>query len=132
MSKAAKLKHATEAAREYVGKIGRAQHHFRDGSVGKLCLLDVSTKISHQETTSATNYWEDEAFDAALSKVVSARFAELSAAALVLMEQEFKAARIAEKEALLASLAEIEALEDEATLAHYQGMAREAELAGRN
>lgn len=114
MSNAANLKREVADAREYVGKIGRSQHHFRDLSVGRLHRLEVLSEINHQESTSATNYWKDKAFDLALAKVVRARFAELSAAALDLMEQEYKAARIAEKDALLASLAEIEALESEA------------------
>ncbi len=114
MSNAANLKREVADAREYVGKIGRPQHPFRDGSVGNLHRLEVASEIGHQEYTGSTNYWKDKAFDLALAKVVRARFAELSAAALELMEQEYKTARIAEKEAILASLAEIEALESEA------------------
>lgn len=114
MSNAANLKRDVAEAREYVGKIGRPQHHFRDGSVGRLHSLVVASEIGHQESAGSTNYWKDKAFDLALTQVVRARFAELAAAALELMEQEYKAARIAEKDALLASLAEIEALESEA------------------
>lgn len=114
MSNAANLKRDVAEAREYVGKIGRPQHHFRDGSVGRLHSLVVASEIGHQESSGSTNYWKDKAFDLALAKVVRARFDELAADALSLMEQEYKAARIAEKDALLASLAEIEALESEA------------------
>ncbi|NKF57515.1 hypothetical protein GO299_04706 [Ralstonia solanacearum] len=114
MSKSKELKQQLEAARTYTGKIGRAEPHFRNGSVGRLHLLSVSTKIAHQESTGAQNYWEDAKFDCALAAVVSKRFAELAAEALALMEDNYKQQFISEKSELLAKLAEIEALESAA------------------
>jgi len=111
MSKAAKIKRDTEQAREYVAKVGRPQHHFGKDSVGDLRNLEIDTQIHHQESSGSTNYWKDAAFDVALAKVVRSRFAELAAAALDLMQSEYSVARISEKEALLAQLAEIESLE---------------------
>ena len=111
MSKAANLKRAAEQAHEYVAKIGRPQHHFGGDCVGDLRSLAVKTEIHHQESSGSTNYWKDENFDSALARVVRGRFAELAAEALILMQSDYAQARIAEKESLLAQLAEIEALE---------------------
>jgi hypothetical protein len=111
MSQAAKLKRATEKAREYVAKIGRLQHHFGSGSVGDLRSVEVITQIHHQESAGSTNYWKDADFDDALARVLKRRFAELADEALDLMQADYAQARIAEKASLLAQLAEIEALE---------------------
>ena len=111
MEKVAKLKRAAEKAREYIAKIGRPQHHFGGDSVGDLRSVAVNTEIHHQESSGSTNYWKDADFDNALARVVRRRFAELAKEALDLMETEYAQARIAEKESLLAQLAEIEALE---------------------
>lgn len=113
MNKIEELKRGLVIAREYVGKIGRPEHHFRPTTFGRLHMLSVSTKICHQESPSATNYWEDKAFDSALAAVVSKRFKELAGEAIALMESRYKAEFIAEKGELLAKLAEIEALEAE-------------------
>lgn len=111
MTQAAKLKRAAEQAHEYIGKIGRPQHHFGGDSVGDLRSVAVKTEIHHQESSGSTNYWKDADFDAALGRVVRRRFAELATEALILMQDDYAKARIAEKESLLAQLAEIEALE---------------------
>ena len=114
MSQAVKLKRAVEQAHEYIAKIGRPQHHFGGDSVGDLRSVEVDTQIHHQESSGSTNYWKDAAFDAALARVVRGRFAELAADALALMQSDYAAARVAEKESLLAQLAEIESLESAA------------------
>lgn len=114
MSKAKELKKKIALAKEYVGKIGRPEHHFRPVTYGRLHSLSISTQIHHQESTGATNYWADKAFDTALAAVVSNRFPELAADAIALMERECNQALVAEKDELLARLAEIEALEKEA------------------
>lgn len=107
---AAQMKKAHANAVDYIGKIGRAEPHFRDGG-GKISTLTVKTGICHQAAPSATNYWDDKDFDEALTAVIRAEFGALAAAALALMDHKYKAARIAEKANLLAALAEIEALE---------------------
>ncbi|WP_419204353.1 hypothetical protein [Bordetella trematum] len=114
METAAQLKRAAADAHTYIGKIGRAQHHFGPDAAGSLHNLKVETQVHHQESPGATNYWNDRAFDAALARVIRQNFAPLAQAALDLMDADYKAARIAEKQSLLAQLAEIEALEAEA------------------
>jgi hypothetical protein len=110
---AADLKRAVEQATKYVRKVGAPQHHFQDGSVGRIHSLKVETEINHQESPSATNYWKDRAFDAALGTVIAAEFSQLAEKALALMAREYAMARVAEKQSLLRQLAEIEALEQE-------------------
>lgn len=84
----------------YLGKIGAPQPHFRDDSVGKLVSLTVATKINHQASPSATNYWTQEDFDAALAAVVRDEFDRLAAAALERMRLEFVQALASEEEEL--------------------------------
>lgn len=110
-NKSAQMKRDYMEAREYVAKVGKPEPHFRDGSVGRLHDLMVKTRVCHQAAPSATNYWDDTNFDAALAEVVRRRFGELSKEAIDLMESRYRESRIAEKDALLAQLAEIEALE---------------------
>jgi len=110
---AKELKRAVECARGYIGKIGRQQPHSPNGSVGKMTTLIISTEICYQERVGGTRYWGCNEFDVALAKIIRVQFSDLSKAALDLMEQEYKTARIAEKASLQAKLAEIEALEAE-------------------
>lgn len=110
-NKSAQMKRDCMEAREYVAKVGKPEPHFRDGSVGRLHALTVKTQVCHQAAPSATNYWDDTNFDEALAEVVRRRFEELSREAIDLMESRYRESRIAEKDALLAQLAEIEALE---------------------
>lgn len=110
-NKSAQLKRNCSEAREYVAKIGKPEPHFRGGAVGRLHDLRVKTQICHQAAPSATNYWDDSNFDEALAEVVRRRFGELSREAIDLMESRYRESRITEKDALLAQLAEIEALE---------------------
>jgi hypothetical protein len=108
----AKLKKAHEAAIEYVGKIGKAEPHFRgDNSVGRLHALKVQTEIAHQASPSGQNYWNDHDFDSALCRAVRLNFAMLANESLAIMRSDYEAKRISEKADLLAQLAEIEALE---------------------
>ena len=102
-----------QAAVKYTGKIGALQHHFRDGSVGKLTKCEVKTEICHQSHPSATNYWNDAKFDLALSEVIEERFTELAQAALDLLKKKADEALVAEKKELQDRLARIEALEKE-------------------
>ena len=102
-----------QAAVKYIDKIGAPEHHFRDGSVGKLAKCEVKTEICHQANPSATNYWNDAKFDLALSEVIKEHFAELSQAALDLLKKKADEALVAEKKELQERLARIEALEKE-------------------
>jgi hypothetical protein len=108
------LRDQLRIATEYVGKIGKPEHHFQPVTHGRLTKLVVTTEIGHQQSPSAQNYWNSAFFDAALAEVIRENFSDLSVQALELMAYKFKAARIAEKDHLLAQLAEIEALESAA------------------
>lgn len=110
---AKKLAQRLADARLYIDKIGKPEPHL-SGSVGRLVGIGIQTEICHQERPSATNYWKDGHFDAALSLVVQKQFPQLAEAAIALMQLNYEQARIAEKESLLAQLAEIEALEAKA------------------
>ena len=112
MSTTANLKRALHEAIDYVGMVGKNQPHLN--SVGKLHTLTIATEINFQHQPSTTNYWKNSAFDVALGMVVRKRFNELAGEALALMGADYKKAVLSEKDALLAKLAEIEALEKEA------------------
>ena len=102
-----------QASVKYIDKIGAPQHHFRDGSVGRLTKCEVSTEICHQASPSAQNYWGDAWFDWALSEVIKEHFTELAQAALDLLKKKADEALVAEKKELQERLARIEALEQE-------------------
>lgn len=111
MTKLQEMKRNLDNAKEHVAKVGRAEAHFRPTKYGKVSSLEVKTTICHQEYPSATNYWDDKAFDFALGQVVLGQWNELSSAAIGLLESQYALARIAEKDALKQQLAEIEQLE---------------------
>ncbi|MGF6208250.1 hypothetical protein [Pseudomonas frederiksbergensis] len=113
MSKSADLKKQLVEARGYIAKLTTAQH-FDDRKPGYLHTLDISTQIGFQASPSAQNYWKHKEFDAALEVVIRAQFPALAAAAIELMDSKYTQARIADKDELLAALAEIQALEDDA------------------
>ena len=113
MTNADNLYQQHQAAVKYIDKIGAPQRHFRDGSVGKLTKCEVKTEICHQAFPCANNYWSDDKFDCALSKVIKEHFAELSQAALDLLKKKADEALVAEKKELQERLARIEALEKE-------------------
>ena len=100
-----------QAAVKYIDKIGAPQLHFRDGSVGRLAKCEVKTEICHQARPSATNYWDDDKFDWALSEVIKEHFTELAQAALDLLKKKADEALVAEKKELQERLARIEELE---------------------
>ena len=100
-----------QAAVKYIYKIGAPQHHFRDGSVGRLIKCEVNTEICHQASLSAPRFWSDIEFDWALSEVIKEHFAELSQAALNLLKKKADEALVAEKKELQERLARIEELE---------------------
>lgn len=100
-----------QAAVKYIDKIGAPQHHFRDGSVGRLIKCEVNTEICHQSNPSAQNYWGDAKFDLALSEVIKEHFTELTQAALDLLKKKADEALVAEKRELQERLARIEELE---------------------
>lgn len=100
-----------QEAEKYIDKIGAPQHHFHDGSVGKLSKIKVSTEINHQASPSATNYWTNVDFDLALSKVLEQYFPELAQAALDLLKKKADESLVAEKKKLQERLAKIEELE---------------------
>lgn len=113
MTNADNLYQQHQAAVKYIYKIGAPQHHFRDGSVGKLTKCEVKTEICHQSHPSATNYWNDDKFDWALSEIIKGHFVELSQAALALLKKKADEALVAEKKELQDRLARIEVLEKE-------------------
>lgn len=98
-------------AQKYISKIGAPQLHYRNGSVGKLCKMQVFTEINHQASTGDTNYWKDALFDSALSEVIKKHFDELAVEALAYMKQKADEALIAEKKELQERLSKIEELE---------------------
>ena len=100
-----------QEAVKYIDKIGAPQHHFRDGSVGKLSNLKISTEINHQRSPSATNYWTNADFDLVLSEVIKQHFSVLAQAALDLLKKKADESLIAEKVKLQERLAKIEELE---------------------
>lgn len=110
--KADDLKRQWKDACEYVAKYGASEPHLR--SVGKLHRVDVTTEICHQDSPSAQNYWKSSYFDAALDDVIKLRFPELARQALSLMQVRYEDALRAEKDQLLARLAEIQAIEEQA------------------
>jgi hypothetical protein len=107
------LKKRWKMACDYVAMHGKTEPHL-PGSVGKLHNVEVETEIGYQAAPSEKNYWKSAYFDEALEKVVKARFPELAKAALEVMEGQFKAALVSEKDQLLARLAEIQAIEEQA------------------
>lgn len=102
-----------ENAVKYIQKIGAPQYHFRDGSVGRLSSLSVTTEICHQQNTGYNNHWKDSTFDAALSLAVKQNFQMLAEQALVLMKNDADNSLLEEKEVLKARLKKIEELENE-------------------
>ena len=111
MTDADNLYQQHQAAVKYIYKIGAVEHHFRDGSVGRLIKCEVNTEICYQSHTSSPNYWSDAKFDCALSEVIKEHFAELSQAALDLLKKKADEALVAEKKELQERLARIEELE---------------------
>lgn len=102
-----------ENAVKYIQKIGAPQYHFRDGSLGRLSSLSITTEICHQKNPSDTNYWKDQTFDAALSLAVKQNFQMLAEQALVIMKNDADNSLLEEKEVLKARLKKIEELESE-------------------
>ena len=113
MTNADNLYKLHQAAVKYIDKIGSPEHHFRDGSVGKLTKCEVETEICHQASPGATDYWNDAKFDLALSEVIKEHFTELAQAALDLLKKKTNEALVAEKKELQERLARIEVLEKE-------------------
>jgi hypothetical protein len=111
--KADDLKRQWKDASDYVAMYGKSEPHL-PGSVGKLHNVEVETEIGYQAAPSEKNYWKSANFDEALEKVIKAQFPALAKAALELMEGRYRAALVAEKGALLARLAEIQAIEEQA------------------
>lgn len=102
-----------ENAVKYIQKIGAPQYHFRDGSVGRLSSLSVTTEICHQQNSGHNNYWKDQTFDTALSLAVKANFVKLAKQALNIMKIAADNSLLEEKEVLKARLKKIEELESE-------------------
>lgn len=106
------LKKQWKDARAYVNKVGEIEPHLQ--SVGKLHKLLVTTEVAYQDSPGAQNYWKDAIFDAALADVIKSCFPQLAHHALSLMQTKYEDALRAEKGALLARLAEIQAIEEQA------------------
>jgi hypothetical protein len=109
MATADELFQKVAQAKERLAKIGRPEHHLH-GCGGTLATVTVKTTVCHQERPSATNYWDDEAFDFVLAEVVRAKFASLADEAIARMESRANKALIEEEAALRAKLAAIERL----------------------
>jgi hypothetical protein len=109
MATAEELFQKVSAAKDRIAKIGRREPHLREG-VGSLSTVMVKTTVCHQDSPSAKNYWEDEAFDFALAEVVKARFASLAEEAIQRMERRANTALLEEEGALRAKLERIEQL----------------------
>lgn len=110
--KADDLKRQWKDACDYIAKHGAPEPHFRRGSVGRLHKVDVETEICHQASPGAQSYWKSSYFDAALDEVIKRRFPELAAEALAYLKKKYEDALRAEKDQLLALLAEIQAIEE--------------------
>jgi len=110
--KADDLKRQWIDAAKYADKVGKREPHLSE-SVGRVHRVDVTTEICHQESPSAQNYWKDTNFDAALDEVIKRRFRDLADEALSLMRKRYEDALRAEKDQLLARLAEIQAIEEQ-------------------
>lgn len=95
-------------AQEYVGKIGKPQLHFRDGSVGKWASISVKTEIHHQANSGNQNYWNDTTFDAYLRQVIEKNIKQLAQEALELFEIDVDKAILSEENELKERLQEIE------------------------
>lgn len=108
MSKADDMRMKWLDAKERIAKIGRVEPHFTPAGRGYLSGLTVKTTIHHQAAPSATNYWDDAAFDFALAEVIKERFLALADAALARMEQQADAELVSEESALRKRLLEIE------------------------
>ena len=80
-----KLMQELKSAKEYVNRIGESQPHFRDGSVGELRSLVVTTEIHHQRVQGGTNYHRDSNFDKALAEVIKNNFTDLAGEAFIIM-----------------------------------------------
>jgi hypothetical protein len=111
--KTAQANAALQKATQYIGKIGRVEAHFTPYTYGKLHSLEINTQICHQESHSAQNYWKCVEFDDALAEVVREQFADLAKLAILKLQKQYSAARLAEKDSLLAQLAEIERIEND-------------------
>lgn len=74
-------------AREYLGKVGKAQRTTSD-AVGKWHSLSVNTQIHYQPTDGAKNYHDCSAFDKALSVVLKNHIHTLQSEAIALLESE--------------------------------------------
>lgn len=111
--KTAQANTALQKATQYVAKIGRVEAHFTPYTYGKLQSLEIGTQICHQESHSAQNYWKCHEFDGALEEVVREQFADLAKLAILKLQKAYSAARLAEKDGLLAQLAEIERIEND-------------------
>jgi uncharacterized membrane protein YheB (UPF0754 family) len=111
--KADDLKRQWKDACDYIAKHGAPEPHFRGSSVGRLHRADVATEICHQASPSAQNYWKSSHFDAALGDVIKRRFSDLAAEALADLKKKYEDALRAEKDQLLARLAEIQAIEEQ-------------------
>ena len=107
-----KLMQDLKSAKEYISKIGKAQPHFRDGSVGKLYGCKITTKINHQAYSGDTNYHTDNAFDEALAEIIKEQFFDLAGEALILMETRANNALVAEEQALRERLRMIEEVKE--------------------
>ncbi len=106
MSKADTLRKAHKDAVEYVGYIGRRQHHLN--SDGKLHGCKVETEINFQHSSGSTNYWKHSDFDKALEKVIRINQDSLFKQALDIMKGEADNALLEEEEALRERLKDIE------------------------
>ena len=96
--------------KDFLGKIGASQPHFRSSEVGKIHKITTSTTIHHQASTGDTNYHNQKEFDDYLALVITRKFKSLAAEALQLMQNDYEDSMITEENFLRERLAQIEAL----------------------
>lgn len=114
-TKADELKRDHDNAARYVSLLKTPQPHFDGSPTGVLHSVRVETQIGHQASPGAQNYWKNHYFDAALARVIAERFEELAAQALGDLRNRLNQSMIDEEDELLARLAEIRVLKDQAS-----------------
>lgn len=114
-TKSDELKRDYDSAARYVNLLKTPQPHFDGSPTGVLHSVRIETQIGHQASPGAQNYWKNHYFDAALARVIAGRFEELAAQALSDLRNHLNQSMIDEEDELLARLAEIRALKDQAS-----------------
>ncbi len=94
-------------AEKYVNMIGKRQRTTAKAE-GKVHSVSAATKIHYQYSDGDKNYHDCNGFDAALSRVIKAKFQELMNDALVLLREDVAKTGSAAREDVELMLAEID------------------------